>query len=72
MPLYHFVLVSTKTNVDVGDAELPDDIEAIDCADTIARQFLDVRPEVKNHQFSVLVTNEEGEEICRLPIDIIH
>ncbi len=72
MPLYHFDLVNTKTNVDVGDAELPDDIEAIDCADLIARQFLDVQPEVRNHRFSILVTNEEGEEICRLPIDVIH
>jgi len=72
MPLYHFDLVNTKTNVDAGDAELPDDIEAIDCADLIARQLLDVQPEMKNHHFSVLVTNEEGEEICRLPIDVIH
>jgi hypothetical protein len=69
MPLYHFDLVSMKTNVDVGDAELPDDIEAMDCADMIARKYLDVRPDVKNHEFSILVTNEEGEEIFRLPID---
>jgi len=72
MPLYHFDLVNTKTNFDAGDAELPDDIEAMDCADLIARRVLRMRPEVKNHQYSILVTNEDGEEICRLPIDIIH
>jgi hypothetical protein len=72
MPLYHFDLVNTKTRADAGDAELPDDIEAIDCADTIARHVLTARPDVKNHHYSILVTNEEGEEICLLPIDIIH
>jgi hypothetical protein len=72
MPLYHFDLVNPKTHLDAGDVDLPDDIEAMDCADSIARRVLTVRPEVKNHLYSILVTNEEGEEICRLPIDIIH
>jgi hypothetical protein len=72
MPLYHFDLVNTKTHLDAGDAELPDDIEAMDCADTIARRVLTIKPEVKNHHYSILVTNEEGEEICRLPIDVVH
>ena len=40
MPLYHFDLVNTKTNFDAGDAELPDDVEAIDIADLIARRVL--------------------------------
>ena len=72
MPLYHFDLVNTKTHFDAGDAELPGDIEAMDCADLIARRVVKRRPEVKNHHYSILVTNEEGEEICRLPIDVIH
>ena len=72
MPLYHFDLVNTKTHVDAGDADLPDDIEAMDCADSIARKVLTIRPEVRNHRYSILVTNDEGEEICCLPIDIIH
>ncbi len=72
MPLYHFDLVNTKTQVDAGDAELPDDIEAMDCADSIARRVLSVRPEVRNHRYCILVTNEEGQEICCLPIDVIH
>lgn len=72
MPLYHFDLVNPKTHFDAGDCELPDDIEAMDCADSIARRVLTARPEVKNHLYSILVTNEEGEEICHLPIDIIN
>jgi hypothetical protein len=72
MPLYHFDLVNVKTHFDAGDVELPDDIEAMDCADTIARRVLRIRPEVKNNRYSILVTNEEGEEICLLPIDVIH
>jgi hypothetical protein len=72
MPLYHFDLVNVKTHLDAGDAELPDDIEAMDAADSIARRVLKIRPDVKNHHYSILVTNEEGEEICSLPIDIIH
>ena len=72
MPLYHFDLVNSKTDFDAGDAELPGDIEAMDCADSIARRAMKIRPEIRNHHYSILVTNEEGEEICRLPIDVIH
>ena len=72
MPLYHFDLVNTGTHLDAGDVELPDDIEAMDCADLIARRVMKIRPDVKNHHYSILVTNEEGEEICRLPIDVVH
>lgn len=72
MPLYHFDLVNTKTHVDAGDLELPDDIEAMDCADTIARRVLEEQPTARNHDYAILVCNEEGEEICRLPLAILH
>jgi hypothetical protein len=72
MALYHFDLVNTKTHVDAGDAELPDDIEAMDCADLIARRVLQEQPEARNRHFAILVCNEEGEEICRLPLDVVH
>jgi Domain of unknown function (DUF6894) len=72
MPLYHFDLVNTKTAMDEGDAELSDDIEAMDSADLLARRILDERPHFRNRHYSVLVTNEDGEAICRLPLDILH
>lgn len=72
MPHYHFDLVNTKTVTDEGGAELSDDIVAMDCADTIARRLLGDRPELKNRHYSIVVTNAEGGEICRLPLDIIH
>jgi hypothetical protein len=72
MPLYHFDLVNSGAIADKGDAELVDDIEAIDSADVIARQLLDERPELKGRHYSVLVTDEEGEEICFLQLDTLH
>jgi hypothetical protein len=29
-------------------------------------------PDLKNRHYAILVTNEDGEEICRLPLDVIH
>jgi hypothetical protein len=70
--LYHFDLVNWRTIADQGGAELSDDIAAMDSADAIARRLLDRRPDLKNRHYSILVTNQEGEEVCRLPLDIIH
>jgi hypothetical protein len=72
MPIYHFDLVNTKTIEDEGVAELRDDLEAIDSADMIARRILDDHPELKNRHYFILVTNEDGEAIVRLPLAIIH
>jgi Domain of unknown function (DUF6894) len=72
MPLYHFDLVHGKNRLDAVDAEASDDIEAMDCAESIARRILRIWPDAKNRHYSILVTDQEGEEICRLPIDIVH
>lgn len=72
MPVYHFDLVDSQTVADEGGAELSDDIAAMDTAETLARRLLQERPELKNRHFSILVTNEDGEEVCRVPLDIIH
>jgi hypothetical protein len=55
-----------------GGADLSDDIAAMDSADRIARRLLGERPDLKNRHYSILVTNEDGDEVCRLPLDIIH
>lgn len=72
MPLYHFDLVDTKTVTGQGGAELPDDIAAMDSADKLARRVLCERPDLKGRHCSVLVTNEAGDEVCRLPLEIVH
>ncbi|WP_029582657.1 hypothetical protein [Bradyrhizobium sp. URHD0069] len=72
MPLYHFDLVNSETVVDEGGAELSDDIAAMDTAETLAKRLLQERPELKNRHYAILVTNEDGDEICRIPLDIIH
>ncbi len=72
MPLYHFDLVNTKTVTDHGGEVLPDDIGAMDSADELARKLLAAFPQLKNRHYAILVTNEDGDEICRLPLDVIH
>jgi hypothetical protein len=72
VPLYHFDLVNSTTISDQGGAELTDDIEAMDSADAVARRILDERPDLKDRHYHVLVTNEDGEEVFRLPLEIIH
>ncbi len=72
MPLYHFDLVNTRTVMNEGGAVLPDDIVAMDAADQLARRLRHTRPELKNGHYSILVTNEDGDEICRLPLDVLH
>jgi hypothetical protein len=71
MPRYHFDLVESKTVADEGGAEVSDDIKAMDIAEEIARRLLLERPELKNRQYSILVSNEDGEEVYRVPLDII-
>lgn len=72
MPLYHFNLINSRTAADEGGAELPNDIMAMDSADALARRLLDARPDLRNRHFAVLVTNGDGDEICRIPLDILH
>lgn len=72
MPRYHFDLVNTRTVADQGGAELCDDIEAMDSADQIARRILDEHPDLRDRHYSIVVTNEDGDEICRLPFEILH
>ena len=72
MPRYHFELVNTQVIEDQGGAELDDDIAAMDSADLIARRILVERPELRHRHHFILVSDEDGEEIVRLPLAIIH
>jgi hypothetical protein len=72
MPIYHFDLVNTRTVANEGGAELPDDIVAMNSADELARRLLQERPQLRNENFSIRVTKEDGQEVCRLPLAILH
>jgi hypothetical protein len=72
VPRYHFDLVDSRTVADEGGAEMSDDIAAMDAADLLAKRLLQERPELKHRAFAILVTNEDGEEICRIPLDLVH
>ena len=72
MPRFHFDLVDSQTVADEGGAEMPHDIAAMDAAHLLAKRLLQERPELKNRAFAILVTNEKGEEICRIPLDSLH
>lgn len=68
VPRYHFDLVNSKIVADEGGAELPDDIKGLDVAEEIARRLLKQPPELEGRRFSILVTNQDGEEIGRVPL----
>jgi hypothetical protein len=72
MPFYHFDLTNSDSIARDRYVELPGDIEAMDSADVIARQLVSDHPELRNQNYAVLVTNEEGDEICRVPLDVLH
>lgn len=66
MPRYHFDLVDSKIVADEGGAELPDDINALDVAEEIEGRLLKDRPELAGRHFSILVTNQDGDEVGRV------
>jgi hypothetical protein len=72
MPRYHFDLIDSKTVADEGGTDVSDDIQAMDVAEGIARRLIQERPELKNRHFAILVSNEDGEEVCRVQLDTIH
>ena len=72
MPRYHFDLVDSKTVADEGGTDVSDDIQTMDVAEGIARRLIQERPELKNRHFAILVSNEDGEEVCRVQLDTLH
>jgi hypothetical protein len=69
MPRYHFDLVDHRTVEDHGGQILADDIAASDVADELARRMYDLRPELRGKGYSILVTDFEGRDVYRAPID---
>jgi hypothetical protein len=72
MPRYHFDLVDSKTVADEGGQELPDDAMAERIAKQLAASLRKAQPELKNRNFAILVTTQDGERICRVPLDLLN
>jgi hypothetical protein len=72
MPRYHFDLVDSKTIADKGGQELPDDAMAERIAKQLAASLRKAQPELKNRNFAILVTNQDGERVCRVPLDLLN
>jgi hypothetical protein len=72
MPRYHFDLVDSKTIADKGGQELPDDAMAERIAKQLAASLRKAQRELKNRNFAILVTNQDGERICRVPLDLLN
>jgi hypothetical protein len=71
VPRYHFDLVDSKAVTLEGGAELADDIQALDVAEEIARRLSKERPEPRGRHFAI-ITDQDGEEIGRVPLDVLH
>jgi hypothetical protein len=69
VPRYHFDLVDSTTVADQGGRIIADDVMAADVADRLAQKLFAIRKELRGKSFFILVTNAEGEEIHRAPID---
>ena len=69
MQRYHFDLVDHTTIEDKGGQMLADDMVACDVADELALRVYEVRPELRGKGYLILVTNADGDEIHRAPIE---
>jgi hypothetical protein len=69
MPRYHFDLVDHVTVEDHGGQILDDDVTASDVADILAHKVCRQHPELRGKGYSILVTDAEGVEVYRAPID---
>ena len=70
MPRYHFYLVDSQTVADKGGHELPDNATAENVAKHLAERLRGDLPELRNRNFAIVVTDEDGERVCRIPIDL--
>jgi len=69
MPRYHFDLVDSKTVADHGGRELPDNATAERVAKQLAVSLREAQPALGKCNFAILVTNQDGERVCRVLLD---
>jgi hypothetical protein len=69
MPRYHFHLVDSETAADKGGHELPDNAAAERVAKQLAERLRGDLPQLRNRNFAIVVTDEDGERVFRIPVD---
>jgi hypothetical protein len=69
MPRYHFHLVDSETVADKGGHELLDNATAERVAKQLAERLRGDLPQLRNRNFAIVVTDEDGERVFRIPID---
>jgi hypothetical protein len=70
VPRYHFHLIDWETLADEGGQELPDNATAERVAKQLAERLRGDLPQLRNCNFAIVVTDEAGERVCRIPIDL--
>ena len=69
MPRYHFHLIDSETLADKGGHELPDNAAAEMVAKQLAERLRGDLPQLRNRNFAIVVTDEDGERVFRIPLD---
>jgi hypothetical protein len=69
MPLYQFELIGPDSATSLDGALLEDDDQAESIARSIADQARATNPELIAQDYQIVVTDELGKEIIRIPID---
>jgi hypothetical protein len=71
MPLFYFKLVDTNFVSNYGAHELPNETAAQITALDIVKSLRETRPELIGNHYSLSVTDEFGDGVCMIPLDII-
>jgi hypothetical protein len=71
MPYFYFDLVIGKEFRDQGGMILEDLAVASDRADQLASELCTVRPELRSRGCAIRVTDDDGNELYRTPLDAI-
>lgn len=72
VPRYFFDLVDSKTVTDHGGQNLPDDETARDVARGLAKRLGREQPQLLNRNFAIIVSSQNGDQICSVPLDVRH
>jgi len=71
MPNFYFDLVTNRSLQQQGSMILEDFRAALDRADQLAAELYVIRPELRGCGCAIRVTDDDGEELYRTPLDAL-